>query len=87
MYRTAEYRLNSRKKAIAKKKNILIHVLGETESYTPVRQPGRLDKMHIGCGCGLCKPRKRFRYPSDKDERRLARADYMIKEYAGFVKS
>lgn len=33
---------------------------------------GKYSKGHIGCGCGLCKPGKRFRRPSWEDVKESA---------------
>ena len=42
---------------------------------------GKYDKGHIGCGCGLCKPGKRFGRPSWKDNRKTKRCLDDIKGY------
>ena len=80
MYRTKEYRMDQRQKAITRKKKIFVEVWGDKLDWLP--NLGMLDKAHIGCGCGICKPTKRFGYPSGKD---LKRQQILLDKNAEFA--
>ncbi len=42
---------------------------------------GKYSKGQIGCGCGLCKPTKRFRYPSETDARKASKYARDLKDF------
>ncbi len=42
---------------------------------------GKYSKGHVGCGCWLCKPGKRFRRPSMADERKSMLYKHDILDY------
>lgn len=42
---------------------------------------GKYSKGHIGCGCSLCKPDKRFCRPSWEDARKSAECTQDIIDY------
>ena len=62
------YRRYRRHLAIVHKKDLSRRLIGEDWFQVD----GKYSKGHIGCGCGLCKPGKRFREPSWADERKSA---------------
>ena len=45
------------------------------------RTDGKYSKGHIGCGCWMCKPGKRFHRPSWEDERKTAECMRDISDY------
>ena len=45
------------------------------------KHDGQYSKGHIGCGCGLCKPGKRFGEPSIADWKKSSSYLRDIKEY------
>ena len=65
--RTRAYRRYQRRRAIRRKKETSRCVYG-MDWFRGV--DGKYSKGHIGCGCGLCKPVKRFRVPSWEDARK-----------------
>ena len=78
MEKTREYRRYLRRRAIRKKKGVSQRVYG-MDWYQGT--DGKYSKGHIGCGCGLCKPGKRFRRPSWEDERKTAECRRDIEEF------
>lgn len=42
---------------------------------------GKYSKGHIGCGCGLCKPGKRFQRPSWEEERKSIACKVKIRAF------
>ena len=67
MKRNRAYRRFQRRRAIARKKALSksIYLMDWFQGVD-----GKYNKGHIGCGCNLCKPGKRFRQPSWEDERK-----------------
>ena len=57
------YRRDHRNRAIRRKKRIVDAVYNG--DY--FKHDGQYSKGHIGCGCGLCRPGKRFGEPSLAD--------------------
>ena len=80
MGRSKAYLREQREKAIRKKKRIS-HILYGTDLYEG--KDGKYDKCHIGCGCGLCKPTKRFRKPSFSDQKK---SDIFLRDIDEFWK-
>ena len=66
--RNRAYRRYRRHLAIVHKKGVSRRIYGR--DYFSV--DGKYSKGHIGCGCQLCKPEKRFRRPSWSDERKTS---------------
>ena len=64
------YVREQREKAIQRKRRIS-HILYGVDLYEG--KDGKYNKCHIGCGCGLCKPTKRFHSPSFSDQRKSER--------------
>ena len=56
------YKRKMRAKKIRRKKSLIAH-----HGFTWYDCDGKYDKGKIHCGCPLCKPTKRFHYPSFKD--------------------
>ena len=69
MERTRAYRRYQRQRAIRRKKGVSRRIYG-IDWFQGV--DGKYSKGHIGCGCGLCKPEKRFRRPSWEEARKTA---------------
>lgn len=67
-------RRNETKKTIMRKRKIC-KILGY-----PDYEWNRYNKLHIGCGCGLCKPYKGYRH-SSKQEREEYFSSLDMKEY------
>lgn len=63
MSRSRAYTRNERNKAISRKRGIAISVYGN-DWY---KVHGKYSKGKIHCGCGLCKPGKRFGLPTFKE--------------------
>ena len=70
MRRSKVYGRAQRERVIRKKKRIS-QILYGTDLYEG--KDGKYNKCHLGCGCGLCKPTKRFRRPSFSDQRKSER--------------
>ena len=62
------YRRYRRHLSIVHKKGLSRRLIGEDWFQVD----GKYSKGHIGCGCWLCKPEKRFREPSWADARKSA---------------
>ena len=75
--RNRAYRLYQRKRAILRKKGVSRRVYG-TDWFLV---DGKYSKGHIGCGCGLCKPDKRFQRPSWEDAKKTTRCIQDIVDY------
>lgn len=75
--RNRAYRLYQRKRAITRKKGVSRRLYGMDWFSTD----GKYSKGHIGCGCWLCKPDKRFRRPSWEDAKKSARCIQDIADY------
>lgn len=71
------YRRYQRRRAILRKKGVSRRLYGMDWFSVD----GKYNKGHIGCGCGLCKPDKRFRRPSWEDERKSAKCTQEITDY------
>ena len=71
------YRRYRRHLAIVHKKGLSRRLIGEDWFQVD----GKYSKGHIGCGCGLCKPGKRFREPSWADERKSVEYDRDISDF------
>ena len=71
------YRREQRNRAIRRKKRI---VNAMYDGYY-FKHDGQYSKGHIGCGCGLCKPGKRFGEPSPAERRKSAPYLSDLKEY------
>ena len=71
------YRRYQRNRAIRRKKRIVDAVY---IGYY-FKHDGQYSKSHIGCGCGLCKPGRRFGEPSEADRRKSAPYLRDIREY------
>ncbi|MDE7062221.1 MAG: hypothetical protein K2O73_03125 [Lachnospiraceae bacterium] len=76
------YRRYVRNKAIHRKKRIS-NAVYSLEWY---KCDGRYSKGKIHCGCGLCKPGKKYGIPAIRDMReiareRLSREDYNLENY------
>ena len=69
MERTRAYRRYQRRRTIRRKKGVSGRIYG-MDWFQGV--DGKYSKGHIGCGCWLCKPDKRFRRPSWSDARKSA---------------
>lgn len=67
MKRGRAYRRHQRRLAILRKKGLSKQIYG-MDRFQGV--DGKYSKGHIGCGCWLCKPDKRFRRPSWEDFRK-----------------
>lgn len=96
--RGLEYKRMQRHRAICRKKAICHHYdahpvekRGERYYVTDFSRQvpmewyyvdGRYDKGKIHCGCPLCKPTKRFGYPSFKQELLDERAKSDLKEFS-----
>ena len=75
--RGREYRRKQRDRAIRRKKRIGDAVY---DGYY-FKYDGQYSKGHIGCGCGFCKPGKRFGEPSETERRKSAPYLSYLKEY------
>lgn len=64
--RDRAYRRYQRRRAILHKKRVSRGIYG-TDWFSV---DGKYSKGHIGCGCGFCKPGKRFRRPSWEDAKK-----------------
>lgn len=71
------YYIDVRNKVIARKKRISLDACG-LDWY---RSDGQYSKGKIHCGCGLCKPSKRFRVPSFPDIRLANAMRSQISDY------
>ena len=78
MRRSKAYAREQRKRTIRKKKRIS-RILYGVDLYEG--KDGKYGKCHIGCGCGLCKPTKRFRRPSFSDQKKSEVFFRAIDEY------
>ena len=78
MERTRAYRRYQRRRAILRKKGLSKRIY-LMDWYQGV--DGKYSKGHIGCGCGLCKPDKRFRKPSWEDTRKTKKCQSDLEEY------
>ena len=61
------YLREQRERAIRRKKRTS-QILYGTDLYEG--KDGKYAKCHLGCGCGICKPTKRFHRPSFSDQRK-----------------
>ena len=68
--RNRAYIREQREKAIQRKRRLSLILYG-VDLYEG--KDGKYSKCHIGCGCGLCKPTKRFHRPSFSDLRKSER--------------
>ena len=68
--RNRAYIREQREKAIQRKRRLSLILYG-VDLYEG--KDGKYSKCHIGCGCGLCKPTKRFHSPSFSDQRKSER--------------
>lgn len=71
------YRRYRRYLAIVHKKGVSRRIYG----IDWFRVDGKYSKGHIGCGCWMCKPGKRFRRPSWEDGRKAAEYLRDISDY------
>lgn len=78
MERTMAYRRYQRRRAIRRKKGVSRRIYG-MDWFQGV--DGKYNKGHIGCGCWLCKPDKRFRRPSWADARKSSECYRDIADY------
>ena len=78
MERTRAYRRYQRQRAIRRKKGVSRRIYG-IDWFQGV--DGKYSKGHIGCGCGLCKPDKRFRRPSLAEARKSKKYIWDIAEF------
>ena len=70
MERSRAYLREQRERAIQKKKR-MSQILYGTVLYEG--KDGKYAKCHLGCGCGICKPTKRFHRPSFSDQKKSER--------------
>lgn len=75
--RGTEYRRYVRNKTILRKKRISNSVYG----FDWYRIDGQYAKGKIHCGCGLCKPSKKFGLPTVRDLRGLSRERILLEDY------
>ncbi len=75
--RGREYRREQRDRAIRRKKRIANAMY---DGYY-FKYDGQYSKGHISCGCGLCKPGKRFGEPFETERRKSAPYLSELKEY------
>jgi len=75
--RDRAYFRKARHKAICHRKNICMRIYG----MDWFNKDGKYAKGKIHCGCGLCKPGKRFHQPSLKTRKELAKYETELKEY------
>ncbi len=78
MERNRAYRRFQRRRAIKRKKGVSARVYG-MDWFQGI--DGKYSKGHIGCGCGLCKPEKRFHRPSLYDNRKIMKWNQDVREY------
>lgn len=76
-YRGRANRRYQRNRAIHIKKGVSQRIYGM--NWFPV--DGKFSKGHIGCGCWMCKPGKRFHEPSWEDARKSEWCRKAIEEY------
>lgn len=74
--RSLAYYRHHRKRAIARKKRILISYY---EGYT--KNLGRLSKGKIHCSCMMCTEKTRYLGYSKSDQIKIMKCDYQIGEY------
>ena len=76
-YRGRAYRRFQRNRAIRRKKGVAnrIYEIGWFQI------DGKYSKGHIGCGCWMCKPGKRFHAPSWQDARQSLKYTQAIRDY------
>ena len=78
MERTRAYRRYQRRRRIAVKKARSFAVYGIDWFHGT---DGKYSKGHIGCGCLLCKPERRFGAPSFADARQTKACEQDIREF------
>ena len=76
-YRTRAYRRFQRNRAIRVKKGVSRRIY----NMDWFSVDGKYSKGHIGCGCWLCKPGKRFHEPSWEDSKKTAWCRRAIEDY------
>lgn len=77
LHKNYEFRHHQRMVHIKRRETLMRNCYG---GWIP-EQLGHLDKYHVGCGCGLCKPTKRFHYPSEKQMREEEKANKELKDW------
>ena len=78
MERSRAYLREQRERAIQKKKRTS-QILYGIDLYEG--KDGKYAKCHLGCGCGICKPTKRFHRPSFSDQKKSERFFHEIDEF------
>ena len=78
MERTRVFRRFQRSRTIRRKKSVSRQIYG-MDWFQGV--DGKYNKGHIGCGCRLCKPDRRFRKASPADARKSAIYAKYIADY------
>ena len=78
MGRSKTYTREQRERAIRRKKRTS-QILYGTDLYEG--KDGKYAKCHLGCGCGICKPTKRFHRPSFSDQKKSERFFHEIDEF------
>ena len=78
MERTKVFRRFQRRRTIKRKKRVSWQIYG-MDWFQGVE--GKYSKGHIGCGCRLCKPDRRFRKASPADARKSKVYATYITEY------
>lgn len=81
MNRSTEFRRMARHHAICRKKTICL----SRDGYDWYDMDGKYSKGKIHCGCGLCKPTKRYKYPSFTTQKELEKYHSELKEYYASV--
>lgn len=82
MRRSRGFVYEQRERAIQRKKR-LSRILYKEDLYEG--KDGKYAKCHIGCGCGVCKPTKRFRQPSFADMRKSEPLLHEIDEFKKYI--
>jgi len=77
-HRGRAYRRHQRARSIHRKKKLSYRVYG-MDWFRGV--DGKYSKGHVGCGCWLCKPDKRFRRPSWEHFKKTVKCEQDIKDY------
>lgn len=78
MSRGIAYTRDVRNRSIERKKRICREVKHDLNWY---KFDGQYSKGKIHCGCGICKPSRRFGYPTLRTERELQKFNLDLREF------
>jgi hypothetical protein len=73
--RTRAYTRFARRKAIARKTYIALHVMYYGKDYVDCRVKGRFAKGKVHCSCSSCSPKRRLHGPRFSEVKALLRFD------------